>query len=338
MIPHNLPSLGSEEQAAAEKVIRSRWVAQGPEVTAFENELCLYLGIPEGHALAVSSGSTALFLALWLLNGRGCRIGLPVYSCSSLRNAVRLIDGLPIYLDCAPGNPNLDIEKANEKKLDILIAPSIYGQPIQLDSCDGFYRIIEDIAQSLGAQIDGSPIGLRGDVGICSFSATKLITCGGQGGALASRNKSLIDRGRNFIDFDTPNGDNLKFNFQLTDLQAAIGRAQLRKLPGFLDRRQSIYTIYKESGLDLLDQTPLHGMAVRYRAIVRCKDPQYIIEQLALQGIRAIVPIEERELLDSSDGYPEAASLCMSTVSLPIYPLLSDESAQNIGSIVRDCK
>ena len=88
MIPHNLPTLGAEEQAAVIRVLQSNWVAQGPEVEAFENKLCRFLNIPDGHAVAVSSGSAALYLALWALDGKNKRIGLPVYSCAALRNAV----------------------------------------------------------------------------------------------------------------------------------------------------------------------------------------------------------------------------------------------------------
>ena len=77
MIAHNKPSLGTAEEIAALAVIKSGWVAQGPEVEAFERELCQFFEIPDGHALAVSSGSAALYLALLALNGKGKKIGLP---------------------------------------------------------------------------------------------------------------------------------------------------------------------------------------------------------------------------------------------------------------------
>ena len=172
MIPHNLPTLGLEEQSAAERVIASGWVAQGPEVEAFEKELCQFFNMPEGHALAVSSGSAALYLALWVLKGCNKRIGLPVYGCSSLRNAAALINGQVVYLDCSAGGPNVDVSAASSANIDILIAPSMYGIPVELPATRRF-KIIEDIAQSFGAMVSGERIGLRGEVGICSFMPLK---------------------------------------------------------------------------------------------------------------------------------------------------------------------
>jgi dTDP-4-amino-4,6-dideoxygalactose transaminase len=79
MIPHNKPTLGFAEQAAAARVLGTGWVAQGAEVEAFEQELCKFFGLPDGHAAVVSSGSSALYLALWALNGHDARVGMPVY-------------------------------------------------------------------------------------------------------------------------------------------------------------------------------------------------------------------------------------------------------------------
>jgi perosamine synthetase len=181
MIPHNRPTFNNDEINASDKVIRSGWVSQGNEVTLFEKELCNFFNLPEGHALAVSSGSAALYLSLWILGGRNKNIGLPVYACAALRNAIGLIEGNPIYYDCKIGTPNLDITKIDPNDIDILIAPSMFGIPLDIPNTHK-YKVIEDIAQSFGAKFNNKRIGLRGDIGICSFYATKMITSGGQGG------------------------------------------------------------------------------------------------------------------------------------------------------------
>lgn len=334
MIPHNRPTLGVAERAAASRVIASGWVAQGPEVEAFENEICRFFGLPDGHAVAVSSGSAALYLALWALGGDGKRIGIPVYCCSALRNAVGLIKGVPVYLDCAPSSPNLDIVSARRHHLDVLIAPSMFGLPIEVDkNCN--YALIEDLAQSFGALADGAPIGLRGDVGICSFYATKLITSGGQGGAVISRDPHLIDAVREYRQFDEVSVRyKIRFNFQMTDLQAAIGRVQLRRLPEFLKKRNKIFDIYNAAGLNLLNTTVSNAQPIRYRAVMRSHEPATIIRNLSEKHIKAIIPIRDDELLDDPMSFRIAAELATSTVSLPIYPSLTLEDAMRISQIV----
>lgn len=335
MIPHNLPSLGEEEQDASKRVLASGWVAQGPEVEAFENELCQFHNMPKGHALAVSSGSAALYLALWALGGNNKRIGLPVYACSALRNSIGLVNGKAVYLDCAAGSPNVDIAAASNADIDILMAPSMFGIPVDLPATRNF-KLIEDIAQSLGAMASGQRIGLRGEVGICSFYATKMMTTGGQGGAVISHDKALIDQLKDYREFDCRDDAVLRFNFQMTDLQAAIGRVQLGKLPLFMQQRERIFSIYRTAGLDLLDSTTVTNQAVRYRAVMRCHDPKGVIQALAVDNIRSIVPVEERELLDTPSLYPVALNLTRTTVSLPCYPTLPEKEAMRIAQRVKE--
>jgi perosamine synthetase len=334
MIPHNLPTLGLEEQIAAARVLGSGWVAQGPEVEAFENELCEFFNLPSGHAIAVSSGSSALYLALWVLEGNNKRIGLPVYACSALRNAVGLVNGQAVYIDCAADSPNLDISAACNADIDMLIAPSMFGIPVDLPATRNF-KVIEDVAQSLGAMSSGQRIGLRGDVGICSFYATKMMTSGGQGGAVISYDKVLIDKLKDYREFDCRDDAMLRFNFQMTDLQAAVGRIQLGKLPIFMQKRDRIFSIYREVGLNLLDSTSTINRPARYRAVIRCDNPIEVIRVLGLDGIRAIVPVESWELLDNPKNYSVAHQLTCQSVSLPIYPSLLESDAIKIAGIVR---
>ncbi|MBF0282753.1 MAG: DegT/DnrJ/EryC1/StrS aminotransferase family protein [Zetaproteobacteria bacterium] len=337
MIPHNQPSLGIEEQAAAARVIGSGWVAQGPEVDAFENDLCRFFGLPDGHALAVSSGSAALYLALWTLEGKGARVGVPVYSCAALRNAVGMVGGKSVYLDCAADSPNVNLTPVARQEIDILIAPSMFGIPVVLPEVRN-YKVIEDLAQSIGALVDGKRIGLRGEIGICSFYATKMITSGGQGGALISRDKALIDKVRDYREFDYRDDAQLRFNFQMTDLQAAVGRVQLSRLPGFIEQRESWFSVYRQAGLNLIDDRTNGVQPVRYRAVMRCDNPERVISALAAEGIRAIVPIEKFELLGPPANYSSASVLANTTVSLPIYPALREEDVARISRIAREAE
>lgn len=336
MIPHNRPTLGVEEELAALRVIRSGWLSEGPEVKEFEDEFCKYVGLPSGHAVAVSSGTAALFLALWSLGAHGKRVIYPAYACSSLRHAVGMIEGEGYPVDVQVGTPNIK-KSSIQNNFDIKIVPHMFGIPVDLAKMD-FSTIIEDCAQALGAKINGQHVGLHGVLGIYSFYATKLMTSGGQGGMIISKDETLVEQIRDYREFDYRKDDKKRFNFQMTDLHAAIGREQLKKLPNFLARRENIFNRYKQEGLDLLDINPDDSKflsPVRYRAIMRTKNPSKIIEALDSIGVKAVIPTEDWELLGNKDSFPNALDLTKGTVSLPIYPSLTDENVDMIIACIK---
>jgi perosamine synthetase len=324
-IPHNRPTLGSEEARAAERVIASGWLAQGAEVEAFENEMCANLGLPRGHAVATSSGTAALFLALWALGARDARVACPIYACSALTNAIHFAGATPVLIDNERDRPNVDIAAVARADAAIAIVPHMLGIPADVAKLDGT-RVIEDCAQALGASMPGARVGIAGTVGIFSFYATKMITSGGQGGMLVSRDRGIVDAVRDFRQFDCRDDRRPRFNLQMTDLQAAVGRVQLRKLPRFIARRDEIFAKYRRAGLEALDADDA-ALPVRYRFVMRSERPHWAIEALARHDITAIVPLSEWELLAPSEGFPNAAALARTTISLPIYPSLSDEDA-----------
>lgn len=334
MIPHNKPTFGIEEEQATQRVIRSGWVAQGKEVEAFENEFCKFIGLPEGHAVAVSSGTASLFLALWTLKAQGKRVAFPVYTGSSLRHAVAMAGAKEILVDIDKRTPNIDLESLCQSKADIAIVPHMFGLPVDISSFKGI-DIIEDCAQALGASVNNIPVGLHGRIGIYSFHATKLMTSGGQGGMVVSTDKSLVDAVRDYREFDQRRDENKRFNFQMTDIQAAVGRVQLKKLSDFLKRRNEIFEAYKEAGFNLLDTYESHVAPVRYRAVLLAEHAQKILPILFSAGIKAIIPIEDWELLGEKELFPNAYRLTQQTVSLPIYPSLTDYDVKKIITVVK---
>lgn len=325
MIPHNRPTLGEEESSAALRAISSGWLAQGKEVELFENEVCSFLGLPEGHAVALTNGTSALYLALWALKAKGKKVAIPVYACSALRNAVAMAGATELLIDISPNTPNIDLGSLASTEADVAIIPHMFGLPVDFSTLKNTY-VIEDCAQSLGASVNGQQVGLHGRIGIFSFYATKLITSGGQGGMLVSKDKEIVDAVRDYRQFDCRMDCNKRFNFQMTDLQAAIGREQLKKLPSFLDRRSQIYNSYKESGIELLDIAATDEKTikpVRYRAVALTEYPQKMIASLFNAGVKVIVPIEDWELLGVGSLFPNSLALTKSTVSLPVYPSLT---------------
>ena len=327
-IAHNKLSFDIEEEQAAVKIIRSGWIAQGKEVEAFENEICDFLDLPHGHAVAVSSGTAALFLALLAVDAKNKKVAFPAYVCSSLRHATAMAQACELLIDSQRYSPNIDIEKLNLSNADIAIVPHMFGIPVDISQVSKKITVIEDCAQALGAKINGTPVGLQGDVGVFSFYATKMITAAGQGGMLVSKNRDLIDAIRDYREFDQRNDEAKRFNFQMTDLQAAIGRVQLKKLPSFIARREEIFKQYKQAGLNMLNFE--NGVPVRYRAILIDSRASKILENLTQLGVKSIVPLEEWELLGKKELFPEAFAWTQRTVSLPIYPSLTDKEVKKI--------
>ena len=164
----------------------------------------------------------------------------------------------------------------------------------------------------------------------------KMMTSGGQGGAIVSRNKSLIDKIRDYRQFDCRDDANIRFNFQMTDLQAAIGRVQLSKLPNFIEKREKLFTIYRQSLLTLFEANKPLTTSSYYRAILQCNNADRVIASLKEYDVQAINPIEEFELLDDPENYPIARNLTKTTVSLPIYPNLNEQAVRWIAQIVND--
>jgi perosamine synthetase len=328
MISHNKPTLGKEEEFAASRILKSGWIAQGKEVEKFENYFCDFLGVPHGHAVAVSSGTSALYLALWVLKAKNLKVAFPSYVCASIRYAVNMVQANEVIIDSENGSPNISIDELNQSEISIAIVPHIYGNPVDLDKIKTNF-IIEDCCQSIGARYNDKQVGLIGDIGIFSFYATKLMTSGGQGGMVVSKNKSWIDEIKDYREFDMRNDKKMRFNFQLTDLQAAIGIEQLKKLPDFLNRREEIFNMYLKAGLPI--QTTINQVSnaepIRYRAILISNKPKELIKKLYDNKITAIIPIEDWELLSAT---PNALKYSQETISIPIYPSLTNEDVNYI--------
>ena len=330
MVPHNHPTVGIEEESAAIRVLRRGWLSQGEEVEEFENEFCDFMDLPHGHAVALSSGTSSLFLALYILKAQNKKILFPSYVCSALRHAVAMVNAQEELIDISNDSPNISMEDIRKNSHDISIIPHMYGIPIEIENYGN--PIIEDCCQALGAKINDQLVGLKGEIGIFSFFATKLMTSGGQGGMLISKNKEYVDAARDYREFDLRNDTKKRFNFQMTDLQAAIGREQLKKLPSFLKRRNEIFNLYKNEGLNLLDVDDKKIDPVRYRAIIKTSKPGEIIKLLDSVDVKAIVPTEDWELLGQKSLFPNGLKLSKETVSIPLYPSLTNSEINVILS------
>ena len=332
MIPHNRPTIGVEEEKAAIRVLESGILSNGTEVSSFEKEFAKYMNLGGDEAVAVSNGTSALFLSLWALNANSKKIIFPSYVCSALRHAVGMVNGTEIIIDNSKNSPNINQNEMKNVSHDVEIIPHMYGIPSKIIQNEKI-SVIEDCCQALGAKVDNNLVGLQADIGIFSFFATKIMTSGGHGGMIISKNKETIEKIRDYREYDGRKDKKIRFNFQMTEIQAAIGREQLKKLPVFLNRREEIFQKYKKSGLDLLDVNPEENESIkpiRYRAILKTSEQKSIIEKLEMKGIKAIIPLEDWELLGEKDSNPNSLEFCRNTVSIPIYPSLTDEEVELI--------
>ena len=339
VISHNRPTLGNAEKQAALRVLDSGWIAQGREVEAFESEVCRYVGLDERCAVALSSGTAALFMALWVLGAKGKRVAIPVYSCAALRNAVVMAGAQPVAIDVAADSPNIDLNGLPSTGIDLIVAAHMFGFPSRWPSEFNSIPVIEDCAQAFGARIDGIPVGGNGKAAVFSFYATKMLTSGGQGGMLVSRERSIIDAVRDYRQFDSPSGSR-------SEIQSADDRSARKPLSAAHSSRKlaSSSPAARKSRIDtwprgytLWRNDPAEGLEPNhYRAIVEIPDTRAAIEQLERDGVCAIVPIHDWELLDDAQRFPRASALCRRTISLPTYPLL--KSAEVLKVIQAACK
>ena len=272
-IPIVRPWLGNGEARAAAEVVRSGWVAQGPQVAAFEQAVARSVGAE--HAVAVTSCTTALHLALIALDiGPGDEVVVPSLSFIATANAARFVGATPVFADVDPATHNLTasgIARALSPQTRAVILVHQCGMPADIapvqDLCRSFeIALIEDAACALGSTYRGRPIGGQADLATFSFHPRKIITTG-EGGMVLSRRADLAARLRRLRDHGMSVSQHdrhasrkvilehyleVGFNFRMTDIQAAIGLVQLQKLDTIVLERRMLAARYQE----LLLQVP----------------------------------------------------------------------------------
>ncbi len=288
IIPHNKPMLGKEEINAIEEVMKNGWIAEGKRVAEFEEEFCKYIGLPSFHAVALSNGTSALYLALKVLGIRdGDEIIVPIY----------MIRAKPVLTDVKKRDFNISYQNIVGKisnKTKSIIVPHTFGVPADIALIQKFgVPIIEDCAVALGSKIGNQHVGVFGNIAIFSFYASKVITTG-YGGMLVSKNLEFVEKARDYREFDCRKKYKARFNFQMSNLQAAIGEVQLKKLPLFLEKRRKIANGYYKI-LPKNKVWPPHEIENKepnfYRFLIRSNKPRIIKDFLEKEGIKTIIPI-----------------------------------------------
>jgi dTDP-4-amino-4,6-dideoxygalactose transaminase len=328
--------------AAVCAVLESGHLVQGDEVDRFEKELAGFIGVKS--AVAVSSGTTALHLSLLALRiGPGDEVVIPSFVCTALLNAVRLVGATPVLTDIDADHFNLDVGDVKRRitsRTKALILPHMFGQAADLEEALALgLPVIEDCAQSLGSRYCGSMTGSFGILAVFSFYATKVIATG-EGGMVVSNHSELMDVIRDLRDYDERDDDLLRYNYKMTDIQASLGRSQLRQLPVFLDARKMIACRYdraiEEMGIPV---SPRRGDRdhIFYRYILRHKQAASLLQSMGERGISCRHPIY-RPLHHylNIPGFPVSEQAWRETLSIPIYPSLTEGDIVHIVSSLKN--
>jgi perosamine synthetase len=254
--PIYMPEITATEKKYVNDCLDSTWISsRGEYLNLFEDKVAEFIGIK--HAIAVSNGTVALHLALLVHNiGEGDEVIVPDLTYIATANSVLYVNAKPIIVDVDPYSWNITLESIKNNvtsETKAIIVADIYGAPPEMDEILSFARdnkiiIIEDAAESIGATYKNKMAGNLGDIGTFSFFGNKTITTG-EGGMVLTNNFEIAKRLR--VLRNQGNSDNVRYyheilgyNYRMTNIQAAIGYAQISRIRIILEKKREIYKTY----------------------------------------------------------------------------------------------
>ena len=336
-IPFFVQEFTSEMEEAAIHALRNESFVGGESVSKFEVEFAEYTGVK--HAVSASSGNSALQISLMALGiADNSKVVTPTNSFIASANCIRMTNAHPILADIDLKDGGIDVSGITQS-VDAIIPVHIYGNPCNFDSVKAFAEeqkipIVEDACQAHGAIYKNRKVGSLSDVGCFSFYPTKNMTVGGDGGMTTTNNEeiaqkisSIRDNGRK-----TKNEfDKLGFTMRLNTVNAAIGRIQLKHLDEKNSRRREIVSIYKKNLVeDCILPENENGKSVYHQIVIRHSKRNEIRKGLADNDIGSAIyyetPIHLQPIYQEY-GYklPNSEKFSKEVMSLPSYPLLTDE-------------
>ena len=342
-IPHSKPTIGQAEINAVTEVLASGQIAQGSVVEKFEHEFADYFGFES--AVATSSGTAALHLALLGLDVRqGDEVIIPGYVCTALLNVVNYVGATPVLADVDPETGNIStagIKGLLTPATRAIIVPHMFGLPVDLEPlADLGIPIIEDCAQAVGATTANGPVGTSTDLSIFSFYATKMLTTG-EGGMVVCRTRDMAERIKDLRSYDERVDYKTRYNYKLTDIQAALGRCQLKRLEHMLSQRRSMALYYCRKLRGVGPSLPAADeRRIFFRFTISIKsDLEEWIRRMKKYQIGCARPVYSplTSYLDRDiSKYPGTRHAFRSLLSLPIYPSLEKIDLDRVVSAVKE--
>lgn len=378
MIPYGRQEIDETDISAVVDVLRSEFLTQGPQVPEFERDVSSYTGAK--HSVAMNSATSALHAACAALGvGAGDIVWTSAISFVASANCAVFLGAAVDFVDVDPltGNICLDdlearlLKAKREKRLPKVVIPVHFaGQPVDLSRLGSLastfgFRIIEDASHAFGAKFDGKTVGSCefSDISVFSFHPVKMVTTG-EGGIATTNSRELFDRMSRFRSHGiirdhslvkTPvDGDwsydmvDLGYNYRMTDIFAALGRSQLRRLDQFVDKRKTVAFHYQQAlahgGHTPLFQHPLANSSW-HLFVVLIEDEsrrKSVFDHLRLQGY--IVNVHYRPIyrhffyaqlgIHSPEDFPGAESYYSRAISLPIYPSLEKHHVERVVELL----
>lgn len=373
-LPFALPLLGEEEKQEVLKVLESGWITTGPRTVEFEKNIAAYVGA--SHAVALSSCTAALHVSLAALGvGEGDEVITSTLTFCSTANVILHLRARPIFVDVERETLTMDPTLLGAKltpRTKVIMPVHYGGHPCNMGEIGAIantngIHVVEDAAHALGASYAGKKIGTLSEFSCFSFYAIKNITTA-EGGAVTLEDDDLADKIR-LYSLHGMSRDAWKrytstgswyyevlypgFKYNMTDIQAALGLCQLKKLEIFIRRRQELARLYDEgfSGLEELRPLSVRSEVVHARHLYPILlnlealsiDRARFIEELRAENIGTTVnfvpvhmhPYYRDTFGHKSGDFPVAEDAYSRLISLPLYPRMTDEDALNVIEAVK---
>ena len=373
VIPYGRHWIGDDDVAAVVEALRSGWLTTGPGVDAFEKAFAEATG--SGHAVAVSSGTAALHAAMHALGvGPGDEVIVPPITFVATANCAVFQGARPVFADVEPDTLLIDpddVERKITRRTRAIIAVDYAGHPCDYERLNEIARrhgvaLVADACHSLGARFKGRPAGSLARLSAFSLHPVKAIAAG-EGGVVTTDEASLADRMRRFRNHGISSTarereargtwvyemTELGYNYRITDIQCALGRSQLAKLPGWIERRREIARAYDEAFRDLVQAEPLavrpwaepayHLYVLRLNLEALRADRAEVFQRLRARGIGVnvhYVPVHlhpfYRERFGTGPGLcPAAEAAYERLLTLPLFPAMTDRDVDRVIGEVR---
>ncbi|MBN2101820.1 MAG: DegT/DnrJ/EryC1/StrS family aminotransferase [Candidatus Aenigmarchaeota archaeon] len=358
MIPITKPDIGEDEIRAVEDVLRSGYIVQHNKTREFERDFSLYIGTKYG--IATSSGTTSLMIALKSLGIKeGDEVITTPFTFAATGNSILYVGAKPVFVDIDPKTFNIDPDLIGEKiteKTKAILPVHLYGQPCEMKKInklchDNGLLLIEDAAQAHGAEYDGKKAGSFGDVSCFSFYATKnLVTA--EGGMIMTNSEETEEKSRMVRDHGQSGRyihEFLSYNFRMTDINAALGIVQLKKLDSMNKKRaeNADYFTEKLKNLDWLE-TPFvpekmmpswHQYTLRILEGKRDKFWEHMKENDIQCMLYYPIPLYLQPFyrtMGFKEGLcPISERISKEVISIPVGPHLTEPDKENIADTIK---
>ena len=373
----SLAHMSGKEEAFIHEAFRTNWVVPlGPNVDGFENDLAAWLGeksVSRPHVVALSSGTAAIHLALVMLGvGPGDEVICQSFTFAASANPIVYQGATPVFVDSEPGTWNMDPEllrqaiddrlRATGKLPKAIIPVHLYGTPARMDEINSIASaygipVVEDAAEALGSEYNGSYCGTFGTYGALSFNGNKMITTSG-GGALICPDEESARRVKFYAtqareNFPYYQHEQIGYNYRLSNISAGIGRGQMYVLDEHIARRRAIHALYVEK----LKNTPgftvmqprsnvnLHPNYWLSTILVNPEEAGFTWQELSARLMAADIesrplwkPMHLQPVFAKAPAYVNGVSeaLFAQGLCLPSGPMVTDEDVDRIVEIIKN--